>query len=99
MNCGVRVSAKVSVKLSAANETEEAPALTVHWLLASVPGDPKSAEPTYPSPESCTRTSVFVVRIYCTKQELGAAICVLKRIFTELILVYPDGWEYTKLKI
>src|SRR5260221_91435 len=93
VNAGLNVNARLTVRLFPEVETEETPASRVHWLLASVPGVPNSVEPTYPSPESCTRTSAFVARVYCTKQEFGAAIWVLNRIFTELIFAFPYGCE------
>src|SRR5260221_126008 len=96
VNAGLNVNARLTVRLFPEVETEETPASRVHWLLASVPGVPNSAEPTYPSPESCTRTSVFVARVYCTKHEPGAASCVLKRTSTKLMFAAPDGSLYTK---
>src|SRR5260221_13410113 len=96
VNAGLNVNARLTVRLFPEVETEETPASRVHWLLASVPGGPNGVEPTYPLPESCTRTSVFVARVYCTKQESSAARWGLNRIFTELIFVCPCSSVYTK---
>src|ERR1700722_6961105 len=57
---GVKISARLRIKLFPDVETEDAPVLRVHWLLFIDPALPRVAEPAFALPASFTRTIVFV---------------------------------------
>src|SRR5262249_924575 len=59
----LNVMARLTVRLFPDPEADDAPASTVHWLFARVPGAPIVAEPTHPLPALVASCTTPVARV------------------------------------